>query len=260
MTAISRQQARYNRILALNGENMPDEIEADGIKWLRLKTFKHDFFAATGLYESRDGDRQAVLKIFRPYSYKGLPYGWLSRWEARHEEKIYLKLQDTGHVPGWIGRYGKTGIMHEFIPGHDLLYGADIKFEFFDQVDELLEVMHRRGLAYLDTNKPDNILVGDDGRAYLIDFQITWLQPFFPLNILTWPLFTVFKDSDLYHMMKHRRKFFPDKVSREALDRRRPWYIKIHRAFANPIRYWRRRYLRSVETQADSRPEGHARH
>jgi len=260
MVEISKEQKRYNNLLALRGENLPDEIEAGGEKWRRLKTFKHDFFAATGLYQAENSKTQAVLKIFRPYSYKGLPYGLLGRWEARHEAKIYQKLQDTGHVPKWIGRYGKHGIMHEFVPGHDLLYGSEIKEDFFEEVEKLLRIMHQRGMAYLDTNKPDNILVGDDGKSYLIDFQITWHQPFFPLNLLTWPLFVIFRDSDMYHMMKHQRKFFPDKITKDDLEQRRPWYIKIHRAFADPIRRIRRGYLRKVEDEADHHPEGHARH
>jgi len=101
---------------------------------------------------------------------------------------------------------------------------------------------------------------GDDGKAYLIDFQITWRQPLFPFSILTYPLFSIFKDSDLYHLMKHERKCFPERISREDFDRRRPWYIKIHRIFANPIRRKRRAYLRKVEGEAGHHPEGTYRH
>ena len=42
------------------------------------------------------------------------------------------------------------------------------------QLHDLLREIHRRNVAYVDTNKPENILLGDDGRPYLIDFQISW--------------------------------------------------------------------------------------
>jgi serine/threonine protein kinase len=260
MDVQDRAQKRYHNLLALRGEEMPASVDAGGRRWLRRKTFKHDFFAATGLYAAADNGDLSVLKIFRPYSYKGLPYGWLSRWEARHEETVYRILQDTGRVPKWIGRVGSTGIMHAYLPGNDLLYGVTVEEAFFDEVEALLRTMHTRGIAYVDTNKPDNILAGDDGHPYLIDFQITWVQPWFPLSLLTWPLFAIFRDADLYHLMKHRRKFFPDKISKDDLERRRPWYVRLHRIFANPVRRHRRNYLRSVESAAENHPEGAARH
>lgn len=255
-----RAQQRYYNLLALRGEELPLSVAVAGRRWLRRKTFKHDFFAATGMYAAEDNGDLAVLKIFRPHSYQGLPYGLLSRWEARHEEKVYLLLQDTGRVPKWIGRVGPTGIMHAYLPGHDLLVGVTVAEPFFDEVEALLRTLHQRGIAYVDTNKPDNILVGDDGHPALIDFQITWVQPPFPFNLLTWPLFAIFRNADLYHLLKHRRKFFPDQVSKDDLARRRPWYVRLHRLVANPVRRYRRRYLRGVESAATNHPEGSARH
>lgn len=252
-------QRRYERYLALGGGELPESVEVGGALWRKVKTFKHDFFAATGLYEDASG-RQSVLKLYRPSSYMGLPYGLLSILEARHEEKVYLALQDTGHVPKWIGRYGRSGIMHEFVPGRHLNKGSKVDKEFFPKLERLFRLMHQRGMAYLDTNKPDNILIGDDGHCYLIDFQISWVQPPFPLSLLTYPLFAIFKDSDLYHLAKHQRKIFPESMTEEEFDRARPWYIRIHRIFATPYRRMRRAYLRKIEEGAKDHPEGSAKH
>ena len=98
MTTPDRAQRRYNRLLALNGETMPESISLSGVEWRRRKVFKHDFVAATGLYEDSEGNR-VVLKLYRPKHYYGIPFGLISRWEARHAERVYLALQDTGHVP-----------------------------------------------------------------------------------------------------------------------------------------------------------------
>ncbi len=257
---MSSGQKRYEALLALRGAAMPDSVEAEGTSWKRVKTFKHDFFAATGLYQSEKDASLAVLKIFRPYHYYGIPYGLLSLFQASHEEKVYRCLQDTGHVPRWIGRIGKTGIMHEFVPGHDLDYKSPVPEEFFTQLETLIKMMHERGIAYLDTNKPDNVLVGDNGKAYLIDFQISWVQPPFPLSIITAPLFRIFKDSDFYHLLKHKRKFFPSIMSKEEFEAFRPWYLRIHRIIANPVRRIRRDYLRKVEAAAERHTEGGDKH
>lgn len=256
---MDKKQKRYNKLLALNGKEMPDNVEANEQNWTRIKTFKHDFFAATGLYKNEKGEK-AVLKIFRTHSYLYLPYQLLSILEARHETKIYKRLQDTGKVPKFLGRVGRCGILHEYVEGKDLLYDVKIDKDFFDGVEVLLKIMHKRGIAYVDTNKPDNILCGDDGKGYLIDFQISWVQPPFPLNILTYPIYAILKDSDLYHMRKHRRKFFPESMTKEELNNSRPWYIKLHRKIANPIRWRRRKYLRSVESEAPIKPDGVDKH
>lgn len=258
--SLTDAQRRYERLLALNGADMPERIDADGAAWTRLKVFKHDFFAATGLYESSDG-RQGVLKIFRPFPYMGIPVQWLSAIQARHEERIYLALQDTGSVPKWFGRVGPTGILHEFVPGSHLNRCETVRPTFFEELRALLKTMHQRGIAYVDTNKPDNIIVAEpDGRPLLIDFQITWVQPPFPLSLLTLPVFHIFKASDMYHAFKHEHKRFPDRITREMVDDARPWYLNIHRIFANPVRRIRRNYLRKVEAEAKARPEGSERH
>ena len=253
-------QRRYESLLALKGAEMPESFDADNAKWSRIKVFKHDFFAATGMYQASDG-RMGVLKIFRPFPYMLIPVQWLSILQAKHEEKVYLALQDTPNVPKWFGRVGPTGILHEFVPGSHLNCCEKVNDNFFEELRALLKTMHSRNIAYVDTNKPDNIIVAEpDGRPLLIDFQITWVQPPFPLSILTQPIFHIFKASDMYHAFKHEHKRRPDKITREMVDDARPWYLNLHRIFANPIRRVRRNYLRKIEAEAKARPEGSERH
>ncbi len=256
---MASSQRRYERLLALDGKEMPDSVEAGGASWRRVKVFKHDFFAATGLYEAADG-RQGVLKIFRPHPYLILPVHWLSPFQARHEEKVYTALKDSRHVPKFHGRVGPTGIFHEFLPGRTLKECDAVKDGFFEELRELLKLMHSRGIAYVDTNKPDNILVGEDGSPFLIDFQITWVQPPSPWGLPFLPLFSIFKDMDFYHVLKHERKFHPERISKESIDSLRPWYLKLHRLVADPVRKIRRGWLRKVEAEASARPEGSERH
>ena len=253
-----RAERRYERLLALRGQPMPATVECGNKTYSRVQTYKHDFFAATGRYEAEDGSA-VVLKIFRPYSYYGIPFGLLSRYQARHEEKVYKLLADTGHVPRWIGRHGKTGFLHEYVPGSDLTPGAKVTLASTSTGGP--DPDHAPARHLLPRYQQDaQRTVGDDGRFYLIDFQITWVQPPFPLSILTWPLFYMFKKSDRYHLMKHQKRMFRKSIRRAVLDKHRPLHVKLHRFFADPIRRVRRAYLRRVESEVSSHPEGTERH
>ena len=63
-------------LFALGHRQLPEQVEAQGRTYRFSKLFKHDFFAATGLYE-RVGDAPntaesghwAVLKVQRTYHY-----------------------------------------------------------------------------------------------------------------------------------------------------------------------------------------------
>ena len=68
------------------------------------------------------------------------------------------------------------------------------------------------------------------------------------------------KDSDIYHLCKHIRKFSPGRISDDEFEKMRPWYIKLHRLIATPVRRKRRNYLRRVEKNAAHHPEGAERH
>lgn len=57
----------------------------------------------------------------------------------------------------------------------------------------------------MDSNEPENILFGDDGHAYLIDFQTSWgRRP----NEGRWPerwWLALLQREDLYHVLEHKR-------------------------------------------------------
>jgi hypothetical protein len=91
-------------------------------------------------------------------------------------------------------------------------------------------------------HKRENIIVTEAGEPCLIDFQISLLWPgWLPLG----PLFRIFCKSDYYHLMKHWSRCRPDQCGFEAEDiqRRKPWWIRVHRQVARPIRELRRRLL-----------------
>lgn len=218
-----------------------------------VKLFKHDFFAATGLYQEagftdRDvetpGGGGAVLKIQRTYYLLGLPMGWLGRRVARHEIAILQSLQGIPGVPEFLGTFASTGFLHAYVPGAPLEQTSSLTPMFFDQLRDTLKAIHARHSAYVDTNKRENILLGTDGRPWLIDFQISYTAnpgAFYPTRWLLARL----QRADWYHYYKHKTRLLPSACTPQdfAAAQQRGFLHALHRLMARPFIQVRRKFL-----------------
>ncbi|MCL2641372.1 MAG: hypothetical protein FWD53_11035 [Phycisphaerales bacterium] len=243
-------------LFAMGREDLPREVEAMGVRWRFVKLFKHDFFAATGLYESQNGSdpalrgegegRMAVLKVQRTYPLWGLPMKWLGKKVANHEIRIYEKLQGVRGIPTFLGRVGPTGFLHEFIPGVDLHAKLPLTSEFFAELETLFRELHERHVAYVDSNKRENILYGDDGKPWLIDFQISFeCKRGERDNFLAKAILRKFVKADWYHYYKHKTRLLPGVCTEDDFERakRRGFLHQLHRLVARPIIRVRRMFL-----------------
>lgn len=245
-----QQRSRYPWLYALPGGALPPAVVCEGMRFQLVQTFKHDFFAATGLYRDTRG-RLAVLKMGRQMHFLTIPMRWLGEWLTRREVRIYAKLQGTAGVPRLIGVLSNAaGFLHEFVPGHPLGRDERVSDTFFDELFALLKHLHARDIAYVDLNKRQNVLVGDDGRPYLIDFQISLDWP--RRGWRGWPparwILARFQHEDGYHSLKHKRRLRPDLLSddeRRQVERISPW-IRLHRLIARPFTNVRRRTLKRL--------------
>ncbi len=116
---------------------------------------------------------------------------------------------------------------------------------FFAELERCLKEIHRRGVAYMDFHKRENIVVGDDGNPYLVDFQVSYLAR--PRSWF-WParwLLSLFQAGDRYHLIKHKlRNCDLDWHEAQAIiARHRPFWLRLHRVAAVPLRTLRRRLL-----------------
>ena len=244
MNKSARKTARW--LLALGRSDMPPEFNLGSRSYRILRCFKHDFFAATGLYEATDGS-MVVLKIGRKAPIVIFPMSWIGRLLARHEARLYGLAQGLEGIPRFDGRFEKTGIVHEYIEGSSLSKEASIDETFFPRLNQLLDGLHAREIAYVDLEKRENILRGDDGKPYLIDFQISWHWPSSRGGRL-WPmrkLLGVLQASDRYHLIKHWRRLRPDQLEWEkiAASYRAPFWIRWHRTIFRPFTLLRRQIL-----------------
>jgi len=238
---------------------LPKHIDWAGRNYCLKRIFKHDFFAATALYEinspssksSVPTPQRIVLKLSRRTDFLGLPFYWLGQMITRHELSILRHLQGIRGVPRLLGGYGKIGLLYEYIEGRSLdEISAQSKSprqapdHFFDQLQQLLEQIHARHIAYVDMNKRGNILIGSDNAPYMIDFQISCrlYSSHWPWRVFARFALELLQKEDIYHLMKHRKRFkalSPEQLSTRQISP----LIALHRRFARPLIKLRRKVL-----------------
>ena len=230
----------------------PDKIELSGERYRLVRVFKHDFFAATCLYEAQGQNRfpQVVVKFGRQQAFCGLSADWCGRFMHHHEREIYRALAGIRGVPRWAGSISEAAYAIEYVDAKPLDHLDAPPKGFFDRLLALFEAIHARGVAYSDANKRSNILVSPGGEPFLVDYQIS----FRCREDLPWPLRAIIRaavryvaEKDIYHICKHKRRISPDELTseEEVLSRRRSGLHLLHRKLTKPWRALRRRLLGS---------------
>jgi hypothetical protein len=237
-------------LTALGRRSLPNEIDVAGIRYNKCHVFKNDFFAVTALYDG-GADGRVILKVGRQASFLGVPLAWVGRILAAKEQALLELLGDLEGIPHFIGRWERTGVVREYIAGRPLEKGTPVPDDFHADLAELIGRLHARGSAYVDLEKCENVLLGDDGKPYLFDFQISWYLParwggeLWPVRVLRRWL----QAGDRYHLLKLHRRTRPDQLSPSslALSYRRPWYVRAHRAVTWPFTLVRRLILDRID-------------
>lgn len=232
-------------LTALGSAELPAELSIDGRSFRLHSVFKNDFFATTSLYEGDTG--RILFKVHRVAPFLGVPLRWLGRSLANREAAAFERLADVEGIPRLISRYGRTGLIREFIEGHAMRKGERVPDSFHACLRSLVDAIHARGMAYVDLEKCENVLVGDDGHPYLFDFQIAWCWSARRGGEL-WPLRAIrgwLQAGDRYHLRKLQRRTRPDQLSPEeiAASYRKPWYVRAYDGVTRPFTWCRRRVL-----------------
>lgn len=239
------KRTRPSFLRALGKADPPESIEINDRCYSHVRTYKHDSWAATALYQC--DQEMVVCKFNRRASFWGIPTGWIGRRLARREYRFLKDLADQAGVPNGYnqifakGVWQKNACAHDFVPGKPLSLFRQIEPRFFEELAELLSVMHRRRMAYVDLHKAENVLVGNDGKPYLIDFQISFRAP--NVRGLNWMwdwLLKTLQASDRYHMLKHRTWRLDHANNDQVMRANRPWWIRLHRTIGVPFRTARR--------------------
>lgn len=242
-------------LMALPDEAMPEAIiTSEGRCFRFLSLFKHDCWAATGLYEEigkpsepsaplvHTTSQRAVLKINRVNPFFGLPLRGLGRFLTRREVQAYQLCQHIRGVPEFLGMLpDHSGFLHAYIPGHHLNSNDHPPASFFTELEHMLAQLHALHMAFVDLNKPQNIILGTDQRPYLTDFQIHFRTHSLALR---W-LLRLLQNGDRYHLAKHKYRLQRALCTPEEIRMmtRRPWFIRLHRQLFRPYFILRRFFL-----------------
>ena len=231
---------------------LPESLELEGEPLERVHSYKNDWLSAVGRY--RGASLDVILKVYRQRPLFGvLPVAWITRRMARREVELLRRFQEFDGVPRQFGTWNGTGLLHEFVEGHPLRRDEDVRPDFFELLRGLVGKIHEHGVAFVDLSKRDNVLVGPEGRPYLLDFQIAWAWPTDGIfgtvlpNFVGRAVLERLQRGDRHHVLKHQSRVQPDSLTQDELERldNPGLLLRVHRKLLRPYQKWRRRRQRA---------------
>lgn len=165
-------------------------------------------------------EENGVRAVVKDYSRHGFLYRhFIARFLIWREVKAYRRLRGLNGVPTFYRAIAGPGLVLEEISGRSLEgLEAERKLPeaFFKELEVLVEKIHERGLAHCDLKRAPNVLVGDDGRPYIVDWSSAVTERelrFLPLRAI----YRRFLQDDFNAVTKLRRRHCPWTVSPERM-------------------------------------------
>lgn len=218
---------------------------------------KSDRYATTARVRLPDGTR-AVWKRSVVVLPPGVRVAAAARRLARREADHLERLAGIEGIPRLLGRPSPDTFLRHWIEGTTLRERADVPDATFPALRALLAGVHARGVAYADLAKEENVVVDDDGRPWLVDFQISvargsWLGALVPL----------LQQADRFHVARHVQRRRPDQLTdgdRAALARGKGVLSRLHRTLVKtPYNLVTRRVVRRWSGAGEGRRPGEPR-
>lgn len=134
----------------------------------------------------------------------------------RREATIYRKLQGLRGIPEYLGLIDRYAIAVSYVPGRNAseLKPGELTPDFFARLRSLIDAVHARGVVLCDLRNIKNVIVGDDGEPYLIDFA-TAFQKGGRFNFIKNGLHRIFYQDDLLGIAKLKRNRAPHLLTKE---------------------------------------------
>jgi hypothetical protein len=122
------------------------------------------------------------------------------------EAYIYRKLHGLPGIPEFLGLVDRYAIAVAYIPGRNAseLNQGELTPLFFKKLKEIVDAVHNRGIVLCDLRNSKNVIVGDNGEPYLIDFS-TAFQKGGRFNFLKNGLYGIFLQDDLLGIAKLKK-------------------------------------------------------
>jgi len=197
--------------LTVESLTLPDLLERN------VATLRTPSSTRPALYRIEVGSTRAVVK---DYSVNHRVFrNLIGRFLIWREKKAYRRLKGVEGVPALYGVVGGLALVLEEIQGRSI-EGLDRKVrlpvQFFEALHDLVERIHRRGLCHCDLKRAANVLVGNEGQPYIIDWSAAILERefrFFPARLI----YKRFLLDDRQAVIKLQLRHCPEAVDPEDL-------------------------------------------
>jgi hypothetical protein len=170
----------------------------------------------------------------------------VGRFLVWRESRAYDMLKGIEGVPECYCTLRGPSLLIQEIPGtgmEKLKKKGRLPENFFKDLHELLEGCHRRGIAHCDLKRSANVILGQDGRPYIIDWAASLSEKefrFYPLN----RIYRRFVLDDHMAVIKLQLRHQPESVSPE--ERERYSHRGIGERIARSLRNRLRSFLQKI--------------
>lgn len=190
------------------------------------------------VYVIEENGVKAVVKDFgdNGFFFRNL----IGRFLVWREKKAYRRLRGVKGTPRLFRVVDGCALVLEYIPGKSLentrLTGK-LPPVFFEDLRALVGAFHAREICHCDLKRAANILVGHDGKPYVLDWSAAIMKTEFPVLPLTL-IYRRFLVDDLNAVTKYQLRHCPETVTAEARERylRRSGAEKAIRALRDRLR------------------------
>ncbi len=159
--------------------------------------------------------KRAVIKDFR---FNGFFFrNIVGRFLIWREVKAYRRLKNLEGVPSFCRSMDGIALVMEEIQGRNieqLEAASELSEQFYSDLRSLIDRFHDRGLAHCDLKRAPNIMLGENGKPYIVDWAASISERefrFFPFSLV----YKRFLQDDLNAITKLKLKCAPERVTEE---------------------------------------------
>lgn len=134
----------------------------------------------------------------------------------RREYGALRKLVGVQGIPQLVGKLDRFSVAMEHVAGTSLdkIGRARLDNAFYKRLREVVDAMHARGVAHCDLRSRGNVMLGDGGQPYLVDFAACVYRGF-GINPFTRWLFGQFVLADRNAILRIKQRLSPELLSED---------------------------------------------